>query len=257
VVSISVRTPSDFARGAGHGVRGARLVLGSPRLWPLVLLPFVLSLIAFVAIFAAAFALRERWLALLPDAGALRALLGAVAYLALLVVGFFAYLPVATLIAAPFNESIAEAVEQRLAGSQPPPFSLARLLRDLARGLGHAIRSLSRYLVLAAAVFAASFIPVVGPFIALIGGGYVAARFAAYDALDATLSRWGWSYARKQRLLRERRALCMGLGVLVAVLLAIPVLGAVALPLGAAGGASLALAAVPAAERGGAIPAAR
>ena len=249
MVTMSVPASSDFGRGLGHGARGARLVLANPSLWPLVLLPFVLSLIAFVAVFAAAFAMRDRWMALLPAAGALRSILGAVAYVALVVVGFFAYLPLATLIAAPFNESIAEAVERRLGGSEPPPFSFARFLRDLGRGIAHALRSLVRYLLLAAAVFIASFLPVVGPVIAVLGGGYLAARFAAYDSLDATLSRWGWSYERKQQLLRRRRALCMGLGAFVAVLLVIPVLNAVALPLGAAGGASLALAAVPEGER--------
>jgi CysZ protein len=245
-----VATPSDFGRGVRHGVRGGKLLLRTPSLWPLVLLPFVLSLVAFVAVFAAVFALRDRWMALLPAAGALRSIVGVVAYIALLVIGFFAYLPLATLIAAPFNESIAEAVERRLGGAEPPPFSFGRFLGDLGRGIAHAIRSLVRYLMLAAAVFVASFLPVIGPAIALVGGGYLAARFAAYDSLDATLSRWRWSYQRKQELLRRRRALCMGLGALVAGLLVVPVLNALALSLGAAGGASLALDAVPEAERG-------
>jgi len=254
---MSVRAPSDFGRGVGHGVRGARLLLGTPRMWPLVLLPFVLSLLAFAAVFLALFALRDRWMALLPAAGALRTALGVVAYIALLVLGFFAYLPLATLIAAPFNESIAEAVERRLGGAEPSPFSLGRFARDLGRGIVHALRSLARYLVLAAAVFAVSLLPVVGPALALLGGGYLAARFAAYDSLDATLSRWGWSYTRKQELLRRRRALCMGLGAFVAALLAVPVVNALALSVGAAGGASLALEGVPEAERAATTAAAR
>ena len=102
-----------------------------------------------------------------------------------------------------------------------------------------------------------SLLPVVGPALALLGGGYLAARFAAYDSLDATLSRWGWSYTRKQELLRRRRALCMGLGAFVAALLAVPVVNALALSVGAAGGASLALEGVPEAERAASTAAAR
>jgi uncharacterized protein involved in cysteine biosynthesis len=95
-----------------------------------------------------------------------------------------------------------------------------------------------------------SLLPVIGPIIALVGGGYLASRFAAYDALDATFSRWGWSYARKTAFLRGRRALSLGLGSVVAGLLLVPIVNALAMPIGAAGGALLAISAVPAGERG-------
>jgi CysZ protein len=241
-----VGTFSDFVAGLRHAGLGARLLITRRRLWPLVALPFLLTLVAFAGVFLAAFALRDRWLELLPAAGALRAVLAVLAHVALVVVAYFTFLPVASLIAAPFNEAIAEAVEEVLSGRRPPPFSLARLARDLARTVVHEVRKLARYLLLASALaLAAVLLPGVGAVIALVGGAALAARFAAYDALDATLSRWGWSYERKVSLLRRRRALCLGLGAAVAGLLAIPVINALALPIAAAGGASLALDAVP------------
>jgi CysZ protein len=233
---------SGFARGLRHGVRGVRLVLGTPKLWPLVALPFLFSLFALIGVLAAVVALRDRWMALLPVAGALRSILGFLAHVALAVVGYFLFLPLASLIAAPFNESIAESVEELLSGRKAPSASIGRVLADLGRAVVHEIRKLLRYLLLAAAVaLAALLIPVVGPVVAMVGGFYLAARFAAYDALDATLSRWGWSYDRKVGFLRGHRALCLGLGALIAGLLLVPVINALAMPLAAAGGASLAV----------------
>jgi CysZ protein len=239
----------SFGSGVAHALRGARMLLGTPRLWPLVIIPFVLTLVAFIAMMSGAFALRDRWLDLLPSWPALRAVLGVIAYLALLLVAYFTFLPIASLIAAPFNEAISESIEKIETGREPPPFSLARLVRDLGMALAHELRKLLRYVVLALGVLLASLIPVVGPIVGLVGGGYVAARFAAYDALDATLSRWGWPFHKKTGLIRERRAACLGLGAVVAGMLVVPFVNALAMPVGAAGGTLLALALVPETQR--------
>jgi CysZ protein len=231
-------------------LRGFLLILRSPRLWPLVALPFVLSILALFAVFGAMVALRDRWMDLLPASGVFRSTLAALAYVALGVVGYFLYLPLASLIAAPFNEAIAESVEELLTGKKPPPTSIGRLLRDLGRAVVHEARKLARYLLLAAALaLAALLLPGIGPAIALVGGFWLAARFAAYDALDATLSRWGWSYDRKVAFLRGHRTLCFGLGAVIAGLLLVPFVNALAMPVAAAAGASLAVGAIPENER--------
>jgi CysZ protein len=220
----------DFLRGVRHGLAGIALVVTQPRLRPLVALPFVIALALFIGIFAAVIKL-----------------IGLAWALAVPVLGLFLFLPVASLVAAPFNEAIAETVEQLRTGREPPPFSAARLLAELGRTIVHEARKIARWLLLSAIVLALSlFVPVVGMVIGLVGGAYVAARFAAYDALDATLSRWGYGYAEKTAFFRKRRALCLGLGAVVAALLLVPVVNAMAMPLGAAGGAVLATTAVPA-----------
>jgi CysZ protein len=219
----------DFLRGLGHGLTGIGLVVTRRRLWPLVALPFFIAVAIFIGAFVAAMQL-----------------LGLGWALAIPVLGVFLFLPVASLVAAPFNEAIAETVETLRTGREPPPFSAGRLLADLGRAVAHESRKILRWLLLSAAVLALSLlVPVVGPIIGVAGGAYVAARFAAYDALDATLSRWGWSYERKTTFLRQRRALCLGLGAVVAALLLVPVVNAIAMPVGAAGGAVLALSAIP------------
>jgi len=236
--------PSDFARGAGYALRGASFVIARPRLWPLLVAPFVLSLAALAGLARAAIHYRAGVTSAITPGGWLGSVLGPVLsglyFLVAAVGAFFLYLPIASLLAAPFNELLAERVEEIALGQHGPPFSLTRLLKELGQALVHETRKFIRWLVLAAAVLACTLLlPGLGAIIGLIGGWFIAARFAAYDALDATLSRRGWSYERKVAFLRERRALTLGLGGAVAALMLVPVVNALALPFGAAGGALL------------------
>lgn len=239
----------DFSRGVEHGLAGAKLVLGWPRLWPLVILPFLLSLAALAGAVALALGLRDRWLDALPAWAWLQTAATVLSWILLPIVAYFLFLPLASLIAAPFNEAIAERIEEHVTGRPGPPFSLARLLRELALTLVHETRKFVRWLLLAVGVLFVSLVPVAGPILAVVGGGYLAARFAAWDALDATFSRWGWSYAQKIAFLRARRSLSLGLGTVVALLLVVPVVNALAMPIGAAGGALLAIDATRAARQ--------
>jgi CysZ protein len=230
----------SFAHGFRLGLKGAAMLFRQPRLWWLVLVPFALSVAALVAVTFAAIALRERWLGALP--GGLRPVFAVLSILVAPVVGYFLFFPVAALIAAPFNEAIAEAVEHQATGTPPAPTKLLHLLRDLVLAVAHELRKLVRWLLLAALLLILTLVvPGIGPIIGLVGGAAITAHFAAYDALDATFSRWGWGYEQKTRFLAQHRALGLGLGAFVAVLLAVPVLNALAMPLGAAGGALLAL----------------
>ena len=235
---------SDLGRGAGYALKGARFVIARPSLWPLVVAPFVLSLVAMAGIVFVAIHYRADVTGAITPGGRLGDWIGpivSVLYVLIAFVGgFFLFLPIASLLSSPFNEMIAERVEEIALGRTPPPFSAARLVRELAQGLVHAIRSFLRWVILAVAVLAcATFLPGIGAVIGFVGGAFIAARFAAYDALDATWSRRGWSYEKKQKFLRERRALTLGLGGTIAGLLLVPVLNALALPFGAAGGALL------------------
>lgn len=198
-------------------------MLFTPGLWGYVALPFVLSLLGFAGAFALVLHyLGWGWAVAVP------------------VLGVFLFLPIASLVASPFNEEIADAVEHRLTGVPSPPFALGRFLRDLGLGVTHGVRSFLRWLLLSAAVLAVSLlVPVVGTIVGLVGGFAIAVSFAAYDALDATLARRGWSYAQKRELMRQHRGACLGLGTVVAALLMVPIVNALALPFGAAGGAWL------------------
>jgi CysZ protein len=233
---------NSFGRGAGFAVRGLRVLATTPVLWTLVMWPFLLALLAMVALGVGLFTWSDGLVAALTPGGFLGHLLGPVVRVIYWLVAplllWFAFLPVAGLIAGPFNEAIAEAVEVHVLGRAGEKTSLARLVRDLGLTVVHEARKFLRWVFLALGVLAlATFVPGIGALIGWVGGGYLAARFAAWDALDYTLSRRGWSYAEKQAFLRARRATCLGLGGTIALLLLVPGVGALVMPAAAAAGA--------------------
>src|SRR5215831_11034282 len=185
-------TVVDFFRGIGHGFGGLGIVIGRRRMWPLVAWPFVIALGALVGFVVALVVTRDRWMALLPGAGVVHIVESVAAWLLVPIVCWFLFLPLAAAIAGPWNDSISEAVEEMTTGRKAPPRTGGSFLGDLGRTISQELRKFIRYLVLAVGIaIAVVVIPVVGPVIGIVGGGYIAARFAAFDSLDAALSRWG------------------------------------------------------------------
>lgn len=221
-------------------MRGARFLAARPRLWKYILAPAMLALAILVGVIWFVASRAERaitWIvSWLPDflerwvGGALEIVLVA----ALAVGGYFVFLALAALVAAPFNEMLSEAVEEEVTGAAGSPFSIATFLRDLALGIAHAARRVIAYLFTIALLFVLGVIvPVVGPIAATVLAAVVSARFAAYDAFDAVWARRGWAYAVKIEYLRRHRARSYGLGGAVAALALVPGLNLIALSIGA------------------------
>ena len=173
-------------------------------------------------------------------AGILEAVLYVLLAATLGLASYFLFFAIAALVAGPFNEFLAEAVEEEVTGKPSPPLSLGRLVRDVLRTIAHETRKILRYLLLLGILFLLSiFVPGVGGAIYLVGGAFLTARFAAYDVLDYTMARRGWTFEQKQEFLARHRSATTGLGAAVAAFLLIPVIGPLAYPFGAVGGTLL------------------
>src|SRR5215831_14947738 len=109
---------SDFVRGIGHGLAGLHLLVTRRKMWPLVAWPFFVALAALAGLVVAAVALRDRWLAILPGGALAHSVLEVLAYVVLAIVCWFVYLPLAVLIAGPWNEAISEATEAIATGTE-------------------------------------------------------------------------------------------------------------------------------------------
>lgn len=237
---------SELLRGASYLLRGARFVLAHPRLWPLVAAPFVITSLVFALAIVFAFARFDDLVGavlVLPSGWIGRTLWGVLYTLLAVSVGlaaYFSFFAFAALLAGPFHELLSESVEELVTGRAPPPFSFRRLGREVLQTIAHETRKILIYLSTIAILFLLSLLlPGPGSLLYLVGGFFVAARFSAYDALDATLARKGWSWEKKQDFLRRHRARSLGLGVSVAALMGIPLLNALALPFGCVGGTLL------------------
>ena len=229
----------ELARGVGDAFRGAGYLAGRPRLWIWVILPTVLAAILLaltvgwvLSLLSAPIAATSAWM---PGEWADN-VARVVVTIILTIASLSVLVSLSAVIAGPFNEMLSETIEEIETGVAGPPFRVLRLLVDIVVGMFHALRRVIRYLLTMLVLLLVSVvIPVVGTLVAAIGGAYVTAQFAAYDAHDAVFARRRFRYRAKMAYLRERRWRCLGLGAAVGLVLIVPVGNIIGLAIGAAG----------------------
>lgn len=221
--------------------RGLDVLRAHRSLWKWLLAPAAATLVLLVALIAGIVRLVDPlvgWLvAHLPSwlAGLAGSLLTLVIVLGLSLCALVVFATVAGIITGPFNELLSERVEAVVTGRPMPPFSWSELLREAVRGVLHSVRRLLAALVWLVIVFVVGLVPVIGTIAALLIGGWLAARAAAYDSYDAVLARRSMPYRDKLAYLARYRRRVFGLGAAVAGMLLVPGVNLIALGLGAAG----------------------
>jgi CysZ protein len=147
---------------------------------------------------------------------------------------------VANLIAAPFNDALSEAVEEIETGHPSPPFSVARLLRDLGRTLRLELTKLVIYAsVMLPALVVSWLLPGVGQLLYMAFALLFTSLYMALDYVDWPASRRRYDLRERLALLRVRPLMTLGFGFAVAACLFVPLLNLLFMPLAVAGGTRL------------------
>lgn len=232
---------SELAQGVRDVERGLAFLNAHPRLWGWVVAPAIVTFFLISALIYAVTQLLVRIVgsltAHLPSwlQGSASKVLSVIIVVALIAGAILVFVALVGVITGPFCERLSEAVEVHLLGRPAPAFSLTGFLMDTAVGLIHGVRRLLVAVFGAVFLLMLSCVPVVGTLAALVVGGWLAARAAAYDSYDAILARRALAYRHKILYLRNHRGRTFGLGATVAGLLLVPGLNLVALGVGAVG----------------------
>lgn len=235
------RAMHQLATGVRDVGRGLGVLRAHPALWKWLIAPAVITALLIAGLIAGIVHLVEpasRWAAAhLPAvlSSIAGSLLTAAIVVALSAGALLIFVPVAGMIAGPFNELLSEHVEAALTGAPSPAFSLAGFVHGLSLSLVHGVRRLLAALVGLVLVFAVGFVPVIGSVAAVGAAAWFAATGTAYDCYDAVLARRVMSYGDKLAYLSRHRQRTVGLGGAVAAMLVVPGLNLIALGLGAAG----------------------
>ncbi|GGQ42432.1 EI24 domain-containing protein [Couchioplanes azureus] len=236
----------EFLTGAGLLGRGLGLVLSSPRLLGLGLVPAVIAgllygaalitLVAFVGDLSAAVTwFADDWSRLWRD---LIRLLAGVALLGVGgLLGVLTFTAVTLLIGDPFYEKISSLVENRYGGvpdevEVPLWTSLGRSLRDSLRLIGLSV-------LFGIPLLVAGFVPVVGQTVVPVIGGAVAGWLLAVELTGVPFQRRDKRLRERRAALRARRPLALGFGVAVFVCFLIPLGAVLLMPAAVAGGTLL------------------
>ncbi len=260
-----VKSPLGFARGLSYAARGMRFVYWQhPALARYWVFPIVITGVALVGVFYGAGTVYHRtgdavWL-LFPQSwseatgwlggllSALRWLIELVAGILFTVLGLILVFLLSSVVAAPFNDALSEAVENILTGQPAPPFSFRRMIADIARTIRMEILKVSVYVIIVGPMFLASFfIPGLGQIISLVGFALTAV-YLGIDYIDWPAARRDWSVRDRVAFSRRQLPAVAGFGTGVWFLLFIPLVNLLFMPAAVAGGTMLFVALQPAQE---------
>ncbi|MBO3740598.1 EI24 domain-containing protein [Actinoplanes flavus] len=235
----------EFFTGAGLLGRGLGLVLGSPRLFLIGLIPALISGV----LYTTAMVLLLRFL---PDlsaqvtwfaddwSGWLRGtfrVLGGTAVLGLSVLlGVLTFTAVTLLIGDPFYEKISELVEDRF-GGVPEAVNLG-FWESLRRSLVDSLKLIGISILVGIPLFLLGFLPFVGQTVIPVLAGGVGGWLLALELTGVPFQRRGQRLRHRRLVLGRHRALGLGFGSAVFACFLIP-LGAVLVMPAAIAGATL------------------
>jgi len=141
-----------------------------------------------------------------------------------------------SVIAAPFNDALSEAVESAYLGRRSLPFDLGRVVRDVIRTVGLELLKLGVYAAIMLPLFAIGLAaPVIGPLLQATIGFGLTALFFAVDYVDWPASRRDLSAAQRIRWAFAHLRPMLGLGTGVWLLLFVPLLNLLFMPAAVAG----------------------
>ncbi len=247
--ALSRYSPFELVRGASYPLRGLAVLRRHRGLWPYATAPIVLTFCALLGGTYLAIAYHDDILRLVwqaPAAGSsgvvvwLYRLASAFSFLLALALLTLLTVTLSTVCAAPFNDALSEAIEVREAGRPPLPFSLVRIVRELAQAIGLAAFRLVLYALIVGPLWLLSWlVPGVGQ--ALYVGVWLlfTAAYFALDYVDWPATRRGHSLRQRFGLLARYPLRMLGFGFAVWATLFVPLLNLVFMPLSVAGGTLL------------------
>lgn len=227
---------AEIAIGTQALARGIRL-LNRPGVRIYVIIPLLINLALFGALlwygyslFTPAVAWLMSWV---PD------FLDFIEWLFWLVFGglaalivFFAFTPVANVIAAPFNALMSEKIEEILTGK--PVASDTGFLRMAIDAILSQLGKLLYIMLWALGLFLFSLIPVINiiaPVLWVVFGSWL----LSLEYFDYPMGNHDIVFDEQKRQLRERRGIALGFGGAVMLMTSIPVINFIAMPVAVAG----------------------
>lgn len=232
----------EFFQGLGLLGRAFGLIFRSPKLFLLSTLCAIVTFVALVGLVVllwrytpglvgSFFARPEAWYG-----QAAWYLVLTLTFVVLLVVGANTVPP---LLLAPLQDPLSEATEELCGGTPSQPFSLGSFLRGVVTGISHTLARIFFLILGLVVLLPLNLIPVVGSILWTILGSLWSMIWMAGEHLAAPMTRNLYPFSEVRRMLRERRALCLGFGAGVYLLLWVPVLNTFFLPVAIVGGTLL------------------
>jgi CysZ protein len=221
-----------YFRGLKNYLKAHQIIV-KHRLWRYLIIPGVISTFMVIGIIAFAAANFGAWAniviqTMLPDAikgEAVYFLLLLLMWILLIIAAIMVYKHITLALLSPVLGHLSEKTEQLLSNAPETPFSMAQLLKDLARGVHINLRNLALSVFLTVLIWPLSFVPVVGPVLSTILMLAVQAYYSGFGLMDCVLERRRLNVRRSVQFAVSHRPTLIGVGSGFLLLLSIPLLG--------------------------------
>ncbi|MDQ6963525.1 MAG: EI24 domain-containing protein [Mariprofundales bacterium] len=151
-----------------------------------------------------------------------------------LLMALLLYLSLATVIVAPWLESVALRAAV-LRGEQLSSVSSKSGVAVVWQAATDSLRPLWELALYATAALLLWLIPLLGPMLATVIWGYGSLRYLCFELLDTHASLMQWSFQQRRDCLQQQRWYWLGFGGLAALALMVPLLNLLVLPAAVAG----------------------
>lgn len=230
----------NFLRGIGFAFNGFSLIT-QKGIRPFVVVPLLINTAVFsFAIWLAKSqfdALMERMLGWLPSwLSWVEWLLWPLFAILIFIAVYYTFTIIANLLASPFNSVLAERVEKKLNGLPVPEFQgYKALMGTVGKTLMSEVKKIIYMLKWLPVLLIISIIPVVN-FIAPFAWAIYGAWMLSLQYTDYPMGNHEMFFKDELSLLRKNRALALGFGGTLTLLMMIPIVNFFVMPVGVAGG---------------------
>lgn len=141
-------------------------------------------------------------------------------FLILVVIGANA---VPAVLLAPLQDPLSETTEELIGNFSAPPFSVARTIKGASVSIGHTLARVFFLILGHAVLFPLNFIPVIGSIVWTVLASIWNIAWLAGEYLDGPMARHLYKFKEVRQVLMQRKALALGFGAAVYVMLWVPV----------------------------------
>lgn len=216
----------DFGRGLLLPFRAAALIFRNGKLFGWAALSALVTVVALVGVFILAFTYCNDLVNLVftkPTAWYGQALwyfVVALTFAVMVVIGANA---VPTVLLAPLQDPLSETTEELVGNYVAPPFSMGRFFKGAAVSIGHTLARVFFLVLGHALLFPLHFVPGVGSVVWGLLASIWSMAWLAGEYLDGPMARHLYRFSEVREALLKRKALALGFGAAVYVMLWIPV----------------------------------
>ncbi len=241
---MAIKETLGAPKGFIYLIRSIKIVFSDWKVFRLAIMPMLVNILLFVGFFFAfnyfSYEISSRVFEESTQVWywyALSWLIGVALFIVSIFIVLFGFVVVGLIVAAPFNDMLAAAVEKKVTGTvKETGMSIWGLVKYTVK---NEIRKMAVIILVQGSLFLVNFIPGVGQMIFVVVSPAFLALVMAYEFTGYTLDRRGLSFSEKRKYLTSKFGLSMGFGLGVVVTLIIPIVNLLLLPLAVTGGTLL------------------